>query len=81
MLRCDVCESSFEPLIENHYISRSNSRAGIVTAFVSDETTLHDSFDCPYCGCQVHAKTRERRFIELSGMEYDDTEDDDVEGE
>ena len=45
-MKCNVCETEFEPLKENKYITKSMN-------FITKEESEWDCFDCPKCGCQV----------------------------
>lgn len=63
-IECKVCGCEFNPIIERHYISRSEGKTGIVAAFSENsETKLFDTFDCPQCGCQIIAKQRQREYV------------------
>lgn len=63
MLKCKICGTEFPAIKERHYIARDNGKTGLVAAFGSNnEETLHDTFDCPMCGCQVIAQERKREY-------------------
>ena len=89
MLECKVCGCKFNPVKQSHYIARDNEKASsLVTAFSSDvESTLHDAFDCPQCGCQIIAQARKRvcraRLSEKQvslGSNWEDGDEDDKDG-
>lgn len=60
MIKCKVCGYEFMPVAIKHYISRDNDYEGLAAAFKKEEAKLYDTFDCPYCGCQVIAQERKR---------------------
>ena len=71
-MKCHVCGTEFPAIRERHYIARDLTKTGVAAAFAStDEPGLHDSFDCPNCGCQCIAQSRKRTFtpLELSDEE------------
>jgi len=69
-MKCSVCGTEFPAIRERHYIARDLTKTGVAAAFAStDEPALHDSFDCPNCGCQVIAQPRKRTFIPYSDEE------------
>lgn len=74
MLKCKICGSNFEVRIKNHYISRGNERTGLVSVLAGNESQLWDTFDCPECGCQVLAQSRNRRCSEY----YDESIDEEI---
>lgn len=78
MLKCNVCGSEFYATVENHYISRNNSKIGLGAAFSSDdEPILYDTFDCPKCGCQYIAHERKRTYTPyVCGTDEPDVEND-----
>ena len=63
MIKCKFCGCNFGPTPNQHYIARDNCTTGISTAFKNDEEKLYDAFDCPFCGCQVLAQERKRKYI------------------
>lgn len=69
-MKCHVCGTDFPAIRERHYIARDLTKTGVTAAFSSnDEPGLHDSFDCPNCGCQVIAQSRKRTFIPCTDEE------------
>lgn len=60
MLKCDICSCEFNAIIEKHYISRDNTKAGLSAIVGGDESDEYDTFDCPQCGCQHVAQKRKR---------------------
>ena len=53
MLKCKICGTEFPAIKERHYIARDNGKTGLAVAFGSNnEEGLHDTFDCPMCGCK-----------------------------
>lgn len=69
-MKCSVCGTEFPAIRERHYIARDLTKTGVAAAFAStDEPALHDSFDCPNCGCQVIAQARKRVFIPYTDEE------------
>ena len=48
-LKCKVCGTEFPALKERHYISFQN---------IYGAPELYDTFDCPFCDCQVIAQSR-----------------------
>lgn len=70
MLKCKICGTEFPAIKENHYISRDNGKKGLAVAFGSNnEEGLHDTFDCPMCGCQVIAQERKRKYTPIKQNE------------
>ena len=49
MRKCNICGRRFRLLAKNRYEVKV-----IPTSFSSltEKTTYHNAFDCPYCGCQ-----------------------------
>lgn len=69
-MKCHVCGTEFPAIRERHYIARDLTKTGLAAAISSnDEPALHDSFDCPNCGCQVIAQPRKRVFIPYTDEE------------
>lgn len=90
MLECKVCGCKFNPVKQNHYIARDNEKvSSLIATFSSDvESTLHDAFDCPQCGCQIVAQQRKRvyrtRLDEEQfslGSNLEDSDDDNKDGD
>ena len=50
-MKCNVCDTEFEPLKENKYTAKGKN-------FLTLEENEYDCFDCPKCGCQVIASKR-----------------------
>lgn len=51
-LKCNVCGLNFTPLNdEHHYVAQCGN-------------VLYDAYDCPQCGCQIHAQQRYPRVKE-----------------
>lgn len=76
MLKCEVCGTKFNAIVEKHYIARDNGKTGLAVAFGSNsEESLYDAFDCPMCGCQVIAKERKRSYISYTPDEEDENND------
>ena len=76
MIKCKVCGHEFQPVLENHYVSRDSSESGMVAVIRSTEGKLYDSFDCPACGCQSIPQERKRVYIpciEVDEEEHDDS--------
>lgn len=70
MLKCKICGTEFPAIKEKHYISRDNGKIGLAAAFGSnDEEWLHDTFDCPMCGCQVIVQERKRKYTPIKQSE------------
>ena len=62
-IKCKVCGTEFPAIRERHYISRDMTKTDLVATLGStDEPALYDSFDCPNCGCQVNAQSRNRCY-------------------
>lgn len=74
MIKCKVCGHDFDPVIDEHYVSRDNGITGITEVVKHTEEKLYDTFDCPACGCQVIAQERKRQYIPYSIKEDDDDE-------
>ena len=63
-IECKICGCEFNPILERHYISRSEGKTGFAANFgTNDETKLFDTFDCPQCGCQSVAQQRKREYV------------------
>lgn len=78
MLVCKICESTFIPIIDKHYVAKDNGESGLSTVFKSVEGNLYDSFDCPVCGCQMIAQERKRRYVESTPcIREEESEDED----
>lgn len=60
MYKCKVCGKEFELKLENHYVSRDNQPTGLAVLAGSKESSLYDTFDCPFCGCQNTVNQRKR---------------------
>lgn len=75
MLKCKVCGKEFEPIIEKHYVARSEIVSGVVTAISNSEEKLFDTFDCPHCGCQFIVQERKRKYIDVCFAEEVDDDD------
>ena len=62
-LTCKVCGEEFYPKDEDRYVTAENKTSGGLAGALNGTTEgpeLYDSFDCPFCGCQVVAKRRLR---------------------
>lgn len=72
MLKCKICGTEFPAVKDRHYITRDDGKVGLEAAFGSNpEEKLHDTFDCPMCGCQVVVQDRKREYVSFksdSGM-------------
>ncbi len=77
-LKCSVCENEFEPVVEDHYVSRNDCSTGIANAIRSDEPTLYDTFDCPKCGCQCCVQERKRACQETIQLEKDNEDKNEI---
>lgn len=75
MLKCNICEMEFAPVIEEHYVSRDDGVSGMVAAIRSPEGKHYDTFDCPNCGCQVIAQERKRQYAPYA-IDIEEDEDD-----
>lgn len=63
-IKCKICGCEFNPIVEEHYISRDEGNVGVFNVLVSKpEEKLYDTFDCPECGCQVIVQERKRQYI------------------
>ena len=72
--KCNVCGRDFELLKSLHYISRNGevvlSGLSALAGSKEDESTIYDSFDCPFCGCQNIIQERKRiSFDEISNIQ------------
>lgn len=72
MLKCKICGTEFPAVKNRHYITRDDGKIGLSVTFGSNpEEKLHDTFDCPMCGCQIIAQDRKREYVPFksdSGM-------------
>lgn len=72
--KCNVCGRDFDLLKSLHYISRNGevvlSGLSALAGSKEDESTIYDSFDCPFCGCQNIIQERKRvSFDEISNIQ------------
>ena len=71
MLKCKICGTEFPAIKERHYIARDNGKTGLAAAWGStDEERLHDTFDCPMCGCQIIVQERKREYKPIKQNEF-----------
>lgn len=64
MLKCKICGTEFPAVKDRHYITRDDGKTGLSVAFGSNpEEKLHDTFDCPVCGCQIIVQDRKREYV------------------
>lgn len=62
-LTCTVCGEEFYPKDEDRYVTAENKTSGGLAGALSgtvEGPELYDSFDCPFCGCQIVVKGRLR---------------------
>lgn len=71
MLKCKICGTEFPAVKDRHYITRDDGKTGLSVAFGSNpEEKLHDTFDCPMCGCQVIVQDRKREYVKSYGKNF-----------
>lgn len=71
MLKCKICGTEFPSIKEKHYISRDSGKTGLAAVLGStDEERLHDTFDCPMCGCQIIVQERKCEYKPIKQNEF-----------
>lgn len=71
-IKCKVCGNEFAPNVDSHYVSRDKAVTGFKAISGSEEVTLYDTFDCPYCGCQAVVGERKRGYNQGSRRDKED---------